>query len=78
MVMRRFGEEISNAIVLSCPRLLCIAGGFTKYDKHAVEQINKNIELYVYKYYEDGLLLLYLVNATDEDIEKDKSLISIS
>lgn len=64
MVMRRFGEEVSNAIDWSSPRLLCIAGGFTKYDEHAVEQINRNIELYVYKHYEDGLLLLDLVNAT--------------
>lgn len=64
MVMRRFGEEVSNAIDWSSPRLLCIAGGFTKYDEHAVEQINRNIELYVYKHYKDGLLLLDLVNAT--------------
>ncbi|KWU58955.1 transporter [Bacillus mycoides] len=64
MVMRRFGEEVSNAIDWSSPRLLCIAGGFTKYDEHAVEQINRNIELYVYKHYEDRLLLLDLVNAT--------------
>ncbi|PGE10190.1 DUF91 domain-containing protein [Bacillus toyonensis] len=64
MVMHRFGEEVSNAIDWSSPRLLCIAGGFTKYDEHAVEQINRNIELYVYKHYEDGLLLLDLVNAT--------------
>ncbi|WP_306473133.1 DUF5655 domain-containing protein [Bacillus toyonensis] len=64
MVMRRFGEEISNAIDWSSPRLLCIAGGFTKYDEHAVEQINRNIELYVYKHYENGLLLLDLVNTT--------------
>lgn len=64
MVMRRYGEEVSNAIDWSSPRFLCIAGGFTKYDGHAVEQINRNIELYVYKHYEDGLLLLDLVNAT--------------
>jgi predicted transport protein len=64
MVMRMYGEEVSNAIEWSSPRLLCIAGGFTKYDEHAVEQIHRNIELYVYKHYEDGLLLLDLVNAT--------------
>ncbi|KZZ85160.1 DUF5655 domain-containing protein [Bacillus sp. SJS] len=64
MVMRKFGDEVSDAIDWSSPRLLCIAGGFTKYDEHAVEQINRNIELYVYKHYEEGLLLLELVNAT--------------
>lgn len=30
----------------------------------AVQQINRNIELYQYKHYSDGLLLLDLVNAT--------------
>ncbi|MED3835914.1 DUF5655 domain-containing protein [Peribacillus frigoritolerans] len=64
MVMRKYGQTVSDAIDWSSPRLLCIAGGFTKYDEHAVEQINRNIELYVYKHYEDGLLLLDLVNAT--------------
>ncbi|MGE1163658.1 DUF5655 domain-containing protein [Peribacillus simplex] len=64
MVMRKYGQSVSDAIDWSSPRLLCIAGGFTKYDEHAVEQINRNIELYVYKHYADGLLLLDLVNAT--------------
>jgi len=64
MVMRRYGQEVSDAIEWSSPRLLCIAGGFTKYDEHAVQQINRNIELYQYKHYSDGLLLLDLVNAT--------------
>ncbi|SDZ34979.1 DUF5655 domain-containing protein [Thermoactinomyces sp. DSM 45892] len=64
MVMRTYGIEVSNAIEWSSPRLLCIAGGFTKFDRHAVEQIHRNIELYVYKYYDEGLLLLELVNAT--------------
>jgi predicted transport protein len=64
MVMRRYGATVSDAIDWSSPRLLCIAGGFTKYDEHAVQQINRNIELYQYKHYTDGLLLLDLVNAT--------------
>ncbi|AZV41717.1 transporter [Peribacillus asahii] len=64
MVMRKYGNEVSDVIDWSSPRLLCIAGGFTKYDEHAVQQINRNIELYQYKHYEDGMLLLDLVNAT--------------
>lgn len=64
MVMRRYGGETSENIDWSSPRLLCIAGGFTKYDKHAVQQINRNIELYQYKQYGEGFLLLDLVNAT--------------
>ncbi|MEY9866512.1 putative transport protein [Peribacillus sp. B2I2] len=79
MVMRRYGQEVSDAIEWSSPRLLCIAGGFTKYDEHAVQQINRNIELYQYKHYGDGVLLLDLVNATTaqtihtSDIDNSKS-----
>ncbi|MDA1476143.1 DUF5655 domain-containing protein [Bacillus changyiensis] len=64
IVMRKCGQAVSDAIDWSSPRLLCIAGGFTKYDEHAVQQINRNIELYQYKHYSDGLLILDLVNAT--------------
>ncbi|MXQ55301.1 DUF5655 domain-containing protein [Shimazuella alba] len=64
IVMRKYGQDVSEAIDWSNPRLLCIAGSFTKYDIHAIQQINRNIELYQYKHYNDGLLLLELVNAT--------------
>lgn len=47
----------------SSPRLLCIAGDFTKYDGHAVQQINRNIELLRYLRFGEELLLLELVNA---------------
>jgi len=64
MVMRKYGSEIADIIDWCSPRLLCIAGGFTKYDEHAVQQMNRNIELYQYKHYEEGFMLLDLVNAT--------------
>lgn len=64
MVMDKFGKDTSQGIEWSSPRLLCIAGDFTKYDEHAVQQINRNIELIRYRHYGDDLLLLDLVNAT--------------
>ncbi|MEH6917374.1 DUF5655 domain-containing protein [Priestia megaterium] len=64
MILRKYGSSVADVIDWSSPRLLCIAGGFTKYDEHAVQQINRNIELYQYKHYSDGFILLDLVNAT--------------
>jgi len=64
LVLERYGQEVADQIEWSAPRLLCIAGDFTKFDEHAVRQINRNIELIRYKKYEDDLLLLELVNAT--------------
>lgn len=64
MTLRKFGQSTADNIDWSSPRLLCIAGNFTKYDEHAVQQINRNIELYQYKHYIDGFLMLDLVNST--------------
>jgi len=68
LVMDNFGKESADNIEWSSPRLLCIAGDFTKYDEHAVQQINRNIELIRYRRYGDELLLLELVNATTAQI----------
>jgi len=64
LVLKRFGEKIAETIEWSTPRLLCIAGDFTKYDEHAVQQISRNIELIRYRRFGEALLLLELVNAT--------------
>ena len=63
LVLKAFGQEVADAIEWSSPRLLCVAGDFTKYDGHAVQQINRNIELIRYLRFGDEFLLLELVNA---------------
>ena len=55
--------ELVEMIEWPSPRLICIAGGYTKYDLHAVSQINRNIELLRYARYGESLLMLELVNA---------------
>jgi predicted transport protein len=64
LVIDKFGKEAGETIEWSSPRLCCIASDFTKYDEHAVEQINRNIELIRYRRYGESLLLLELVNAS--------------
>jgi predicted transport protein len=64
LVMNQLGAVASDAIDWSSPRLLCIAGDFTRYDEHAVQQINRSIELVRYRRY-DGFLVLELVNAAN-------------
>lgn len=64
LVMRTIGAEVAENIDWRGTRLLCIAGDFTRYDQHAVQQINRSIELIRYRQYGDELLLLELVNAT--------------
>lgn len=62
LVLEKLSEK--EEIDWSAPRLLCIAGDFTRYDEHAVQQINRNIELIRYRKFGEDLLLLDLVNAS--------------
>jgi predicted transport protein len=63
LVMEKLGSEVAKEIDWSAPRLICIAGDFTRYDEHAVKQIARNIELIRYRRFDGNLLLLELVRA---------------
>ena len=64
LVLRQFGQETADKIDWTAPRLLCIAEDFSRYDEHAVQQMNRNIELIKYAHYPGhDLLMLDLVNA---------------
>ncbi len=69
LVMNKLGKEACENIEWTSPRLICIANDFTKYDIHAVKQINRNIDLIKYKNYKDELLLLEMVhtNVSSDD-----------
>jgi len=67
LVQRQFGQEAAEQLDWSGPRLLCIAEDFTRYDIHAIQQINRNIELLRYTFFGDDLLLLDLVNVVSAD-----------
>jgi len=62
LVQKQFGQEAVEQLDWSAPRLLCIAEDFTRYDIHAIQQINRNIELLRYMFFGDDLFLLDLVN----------------
>lgn len=63
LVMKTLGKEFSDKLDWTMPRLICIAGDFTKYDEYAVKQINRNIDLIRYKKFGDELLLFDLINS---------------
>lgn len=70
LALERFGKPAADAIDWSAPRLVCIAVDFTKYDGHAVQQINRNIELIRYRRFGDELLLFELANASSASASK--------
>ncbi|MDP1836938.1 MAG: DUF5655 domain-containing protein [Reyranella sp.] len=63
LVLDAFGKAAADEIDWAAPRLICIAADFTKYDAHAVQQINRGIELFRYRQFGPELLLLELTNA---------------
>jgi Uncharacterized conserved protein len=63
LVMDILGLDTANKIDWSSPCVICIANDFTKYDEHAVNQMQKNIRLVRYKKFSDDLLLFEHLNA---------------
>jgi predicted transport protein len=63
LVMNKLGNEAAETIEWKFPRLICIAKDFSNYDSYAVQQMNRNIELFKYRKFDDNLLMFELVNA---------------
>ncbi len=72
LVLEKVGKAAAGAIDWSAPRLVCIAADFTKFDGHAVQQMNRNIELIRYRRFGEDLLLFELVNASTAAAGKAK------
>lgn len=67
LVLDRLGAEAAEAIDWRNPRLICVASGFTKYDEHAVNQMNRSIDLVRYRDFEGELLALELIHSSRVD-----------
>lgn len=63
LVIEQLGMEAANKIDWSVPCVICIAHDFTKYDVHAVNQMQKNIKLVSYRKYNSDLILFEHLNA---------------
>lgn len=64
LVTKKIGSVKAANIDWSSPRLLCVAGDFSKCDLYAVGQMQRNIELIRYAKYGADLLALDLINRT--------------
>jgi predicted transport protein len=66
LTLERYGKAVADEIDWSSARLVCIAGDFTRYNEHAVQQIAANIELIRYRQFGSDLLLFEQVNAVNK------------
>ncbi|MEW1757546.1 DUF5655 domain-containing protein [Streptomyces cyaneofuscatus] len=65
LVRDRFGVPTAAQVLWSAPRLICVAGDFTRYDAHAVREHRRSIDLVRYRYYgSDHVSLETVVSVT--------------
>lgn len=63
LVMDTLGSEQADKIDWSMPCVICVANDFTKFDEHAVNQMQRNIKLVKYKKFGNNLISLEYLNA---------------
>ncbi|MEU1073500.1 MULTISPECIES: DUF5655 domain-containing protein [unclassified Streptomyces] len=61
LVRDRLGGTAASQVLWSGPRLICIAGDFTRYDVHAVREHRRSIDLVRYRLFGSDLLGLETV-----------------
>ena len=63
LVMDVLGKDKAANIDWSMPCVICIANDFTKFDEHAVNQMQRNIKLVRYRKFGDNLIAFEHLNA---------------
>ncbi|WP_087930299.1 DUF5655 domain-containing protein [Streptomyces albireticuli] len=58
LVRERLGAAAAAQVLWNDPRLICIAEDFTRYDAHAIGEIQRTIDLVRYRYFGGDLLAL--------------------
>jgi predicted transport protein len=61
LVRDRLGAAAAAQVLWSAPRLICVAGDFTRYDVHAVREHRRSIDLVRYRFFGEDLLGLETV-----------------
>jgi predicted transport protein len=74
LVMEQMDKKTADEIDWSDPRLICVAADFTRYDEHAVRQMDRNIDLVRYRKFGGDLLALELVHRTSTQTQDKGSI----
>lgn len=68
LMIKRLGKELAEKIKIDWknPRVICIAESYNKFDTDTVEVIPIKIELYKYRFYENRIFSLDLLNGAEQ------------
>lgn len=64
LTREKLGKDAPESVEFGSSRILCIAQNFSRYDERAIMQIDRNIELIRYRFFEDDLLMLEMLNTS--------------
>lgn len=79
LVIEKLGMDVADQIDWSVPCVICIANDFTKYDIHAVNQMQRNIKLVKYRKYNNDLILFEHLNTpVANPVLEDQSMPAVS
>ncbi len=70
LVRNRLGVMAASQILWSGPRLICIAGDFTRYDVHAVREHRRSIDLVRYRLFGSDMIGLETVASVSGGIQR--------
>lgn len=73
LVIEKLGLKAAETIDWTMPRVICVAGDFTKYDESAIKQMNRNISLIRYKKFGDDLLMFEQINENIAAVIEDNT-----
>lgn len=73
LVIDKLGLKAAETIDWSMPRVVCVAGDFTKYDESAIKQMNRNISLIRYKKFGEDLLMFEQINENIAAVIEDNT-----
>lgn len=77
LILKKLGKDLSKSITIDWknPRVVCIAEAYSKFDIDTVEVIPMRIELFKYRYYENGIFNLESLGLNEQSSKSnsDKS-----
>ncbi|RDC66020.1 DUF5655 domain-containing protein [Adhaeribacter pallidiroseus] len=76
LIIRKLGKELSDKLKIDWqnPRVICIAENYSKFDIDTVEVIPMRLELFKYRYYENGIFSLEPLNTNASANEKSEAI----
>ncbi|QMU30726.1 DUF5655 domain-containing protein [Adhaeribacter radiodurans] len=76
LVIRKLGKELADNLKIDWhnPRVICIAENYSKFDIDTVEVIPMRLELFKYRYYENGIFSLESLNTNTSNSEKSENI----